>query len=248
MLETTAVSKVCESCGKRYRSGNHRFCSMDCRSASARGACSFDGCESTERTRGLCSGHAEQRRRGKALCPLRERYRHPRPCSMDGCESTVVARGLCIQHYREDRGRRLGPCSFDGCERNAVSASRGLCGGHARQASKGRELRPLISRGSGNIDRKGYRRVYKPTDPMAGANGMVFEHRWVMAQHLGRPLAADETVHHVNGRRAENHIGNLELWAARGHKPGQRVDDLIADAIALLRRYRPDALDMGYRS
>lgn len=63
-----------------------------------------------------------------------------------------------------------------------------------------------------------------------------FEHRAVMEDFLGRPLAKGETVHHKNGKTKDNRIGNLELWAST-HPSGQRVTDLVAWAREIETKY-----------
>jgi hypothetical protein len=62
---------------------------------------------------------------------------------------------------------------------------------------------------------QGYTRVLlsnsDPYYPMASHDGYVMEHRLVMAKSLNRLLSDSETVHHINGKRSDNRIENLQL-------------------------------------
>lgn len=91
-------------------------------------------------------------------------------------------------------------------------------------------------RPTGFVTSDGYVRLYRPEHPNANGSGNIMEHRYVMAEHLGRQLWPDENVHHINGDRSDNRLENLELWST-SQPAGQRVEDKVQWAREILARY-----------
>jgi len=90
--------------------------------------------------------------------------------------------------------------------------------------------------GNEHIDHNGYITIYAPKHPNTTQKGYMGKHRFVMSEHLSRPLKDGETVHHKDGNRKNNKIENLELWTTN-HPSGQKVSDKIDWAIKFLKEY-----------
>lgn len=75
--------------------------------------------------------------------------------------------------------------------------------------------KPVDGRGSHNfkgwMKNSGYILRKVKGHPFANGRGYVPEHRLVMEESLGRFLLTDEVVHHKDGDRENNELGNLEL-------------------------------------
>jgi hypothetical protein len=221
-------------------------------------ACSVASCDRQVYTRDLCEAHYRRKQRTGELrpdVPIGGIAR--RPCSVNGCEQLVDSNGLC--HGHDQRLRRTGQlqeqlplgwrrqgeqCAADDCERKPYA--KGYCGTHYKRLKAhgdAKEDVPIrVVTGEGCFTH-GYWKVPVPPELRHLTNGEtpVLEHRLVMAMHLGRALYPGEVVHHINGDRTDNRLENLELWSTTQPK-GQRVEDKVADAKEILRRYAPEDL------
>jgi hypothetical protein len=55
---------------------------------------------------------------------------------------------------------------------------------------------------------------------MKASGSQVFEHRWVMAKHLGRALHSFEWVDLMDGNKGNNDISNLRIYLNGKNEPG----------------------------
>lgn len=101
------------------------------------------------------------------------------------------------------------------------SARRGSPEARARQSAGQRGANNPAWKGGRHIDRHGYVWLRIASDDAIGmamlssrTRQYVQEHRLVMARALGRPLVKGEAVHHVNGKRDDNRLENLKLFAS----------------------------------
>ena len=121
---------------------------------------------------------------------------------------------------------------------NLTSGNTKSCGCLA--GSKHRQLREkgIFTK---RTEKSGYVIMHYPEHHNAQKNGSLYEHTYVMSEHLGRPLKPNENVHHINGVRDDNRIENLELWC-KSQPCGQRLDDKLKHAIFLINEYKGEGM------
>ena len=134
----------------------------------------------------------------------------------------------CFLHTR----KRFAICPQCGIEYHASGSGpqrKKFCSGRCYHAFRVRENHPNWKGGGVRVAGGGYvRRVIYPEHPYyemgryhSPVSRDVLEHRLVMAEHLGRLLAKNETVHHINGDKTDNRIENLQLRLGRHGSNGK---------------------------
>jgi len=127
-------------------------------------------------------------------------------------------------------------CEVAGCERR--SKGKGKCAVHLRRQRLGQALdAPIRNWVPCKLD--------NPCLVEGCSIRSILEHRWIMSEHIGRPLSRTELVHHKNGDRQDNRIDNLEL-CDNSQPPGQRVCDKISWMKEFLYIYGFDVVERNY--
>ena len=85
------------------------------------------------------------------------------------------------------------------------------------QSNKGRFKNPSEYGGHRKKRIDGYVKVYVPDHPLSTKDGYVMEHILVMEKAIGRYITREEAVHHINKKRDDNRLENLQLMTFKEH-------------------------------
>lgn len=204
---------ICEVCGAPFKpqSNTPRFCSRACKHEWQRGRKWGKGKTQFERACEKC---------GKTFQTVEKVQRY--------CSSACW--------YARNEGKPphgIAECAHCGQAFERTYPEQRYCGHSCGRRAHGSSRRRDV--GARRVLTTGYVSI-KVADNGDRSERWRPEHRYVMEQHLGRPLLPEESVHHRNGDRADNRLENLELWSGR-HLQGQRVEDLVAFAREILELY-----------
>lgn len=171
-----------------------------------------------------------------------------RKCKIDGCNRIYDTCGFCAHHYHKWRkyGDPLTVKPAGGPRKPRCKKECLTCGKEFEFfPSRNTERKKFCSRACLNKSIKGApfvpfdkREWYEPKK-----NGylgkvfkgkMVWQHRFVMEEILGRPLLESEVVHHINGIKNDNRPDNLIVYDRSEH--GRKHKDIFNELLNLRKQ------------
>lgn len=82
-------------------------------------------------------------------------------------------------------------------------------------------------KGGRSIASNGYVLIRVGKDhPLSDVRGYAYEHRIVASEKLGRMVAKDEIVHHINGVKTDNRPENLEVCLSNAEHRAKHRDEI----------------------
>lgn len=128
---------------------------------------------------------------------------------------------------------KIGLANLSPEERSRIAAM----GGASRKGHKAWNA----GKGRGWIDKRGYQWICFTVN---GKRKQMRMHRFVMQEHLGRPLDPWEVVHHRDGNKLNNDIENLVLTThdehTIGHHVGKKRPEATKKAIEVFSQLREE--------
>lgn len=170
------------------------------------------------------------------------KYSKDDKCLVEGCYGQIVGRSLCDRHFqRWQKGHNLGvnvpTYNISKVKRSSTPPRKpGRVGNRDKWISKNGYIHVKVPKGT----------------PKRRVDGTILEHRFVISQHIGRPLEDYEIVHHKDGNRGNNNITNLELMDGRarhgvGHPPGSEYSPLMAIQVLLQQNEMSDIIKQNLK-
>lgn len=175
--------------------------------------------------------HVHYRLRAAGV-PRRKAWGHPRAVTCTECGTSFTALNSNAQFCSKICQYGQADCEWCGATFTKRAPNSATLAKNNRQnvfCSRACEARGRRVPDDRRVTDEGYVVIRLPDNwPYQGEryNGTMLEHRYVMSISLGRRLEKHESVHHINGDRADNRIGNLQL---RQGKHGKGVKTVCLD-------------------